>query len=197
MCRTSRHREVAGEHAAVDTEGLDGVLEPGREDGGTHRPERHRETRQLAHYVVSQAGERVDASPPERALLLRIRARPSGVLDDNDQIIETGELGRRDLKLTGWVISSNRRSRSCKAWSTSASGSGVSRAHWADPTDREALICRSTSSTASATVPVGGSRRRWRRDRRWHGVRIELDGFLDRVTNGRGGDIDELPDCST
>src|SRR6266568_2463031 len=84
------NREVAGEHAAVDTEGLDRVLEPGRKDGGAHRPERHREARQLANYVVAQAGQRVDAGPPEGALLFRFRARPSGVLDDNDQIIEAG-----------------------------------------------------------------------------------------------------------
>ena len=63
--------------------------------------ERHRQARELADHVVTGARQRVDAGPPEGALLVRIRAGPSGVLDDHDQIREAGELRGRHSKLIG------------------------------------------------------------------------------------------------
>src|ERR1700730_9923647 len=48
--------EVAGEHAPVDDEGLDGVLEPRGEGIDAHGLQRHRQTRELARHVVAEAG---------------------------------------------------------------------------------------------------------------------------------------------
>jgi hypothetical protein len=62
------------------------------------------------------------------------------------------------------------------------------------PRKREAVICRSSSSMASATVSVGGRPPMMASGPPLPGVVIELDGLLDRVTTGGGGDVDELLD---
>src|SRR5579872_2562313 len=60
--------EIAGEHAAVDAEGLYGVLEPRGQGVGSHGPERHGQARQLARDVGAQAGQGGDALFPQGAL---------------------------------------------------------------------------------------------------------------------------------
>ena len=60
----------------------------GRERVDAHRPERHRQARQLADDVVAEPGERVDARLPQRALLVGARPGPAGVLDHDDQVVE-------------------------------------------------------------------------------------------------------------
>ena len=92
------NREVAGEHAAVDAERLNGIFEPRGEGIDAHALQRHRETREFAHDVAAEGGQRVDTDSPQGALLVGIRPGPSGVLDDDDQIIEASKLRRRHVE---------------------------------------------------------------------------------------------------
>src|SRR5205823_7385019 len=144
----------------------------------------------------AQACQRVDAGPPERALLVRARARPPGVLDDDDQIIEAGELGGRRLKPIWMGHQLEQQVPLLQGMEHSGLGEGcLESAHRSDPTE-----------PWSPRLPIEeldglGHRAGWReaaddgvRTAAGMGVCIELDSLLDRVTTGRGGDVDEVLD---
>ena len=169
----------------------------GASTSACHRPERHRQARELAHHVVAELGQGVDALAPEGALLVGVGAGPAGVLDDDDEVVGPGEPpARRPRSWSGWVISSNSRSRSCRARSTSADGRDPSEAPIGrTPRKRGAAICRSMSATASATESVGG--RPPTMASGWPSAsarRSSSSVSSIGVAAGGGGDVDELLD---
>ena len=140
--------------------------------------------------------QRVDAGPPQGALLVGIRAGPSGVLDDDDQVVEAGEPLRRHPKLIG--VGHQLEQQVPLLQGPEHAGVGERPhvgAHRTDPS--EARRCH---------LPVdeldGLGHRVGRRQTADDGVGaaagasvvVELDGLLDRVPTGRGGDVDHLLD---
>src|SRR3954447_4149935 len=93
--------EVAREHAAVDAERLDAVLDPRTQHGRVRGVQGHRQPGQLAVDVVAHRRERRDPPPPERELLGLIGPRPAGVLDDHGEVAPVGQRRRRALELVG------------------------------------------------------------------------------------------------
>src|SRR5436190_9558326 len=188
--------EVAREHAPIDAERRETVLEPRAELVAIHRVQGHGEPGQLAVHVVTQRSEGRDAALPEVELLGAVRSRPAGVLDDDREVVPVGQRRGGGFQLVGVrhqledeVALRERAEHLCARDPHAA-------AHRPDTPEARRFHLRVEQT-------LGVRDRISRHDAPDDGVgvpgrlghRLELGSLRRRVGRARGGDVHELDDA--